>query len=351
MLTEPAAATNVFQFEEVARSKIEPAAFGFLSGGADDMKTLRANCDVFDEWQIRARRLVDVSQVDTSLELLGHRLATPIIIAPVGFQKAFDPAGELAVARAAGSKHTKIVSTLSSFAISEVTAAAEVSPWFQLYPTPDREFTRGLLARAEAANCEVVVLTTDLPAIGNREDHIGYIEGLLEKGEIEAANFAGLTFPGQLNDPSMDWGMIDWLRANTTMKVVLKGIVTHEDAKLSVENGGDAIIVSNHGGRQEESNRSTLECLPEVVEATNDKIPVLIDGGFRRGTDIFKALALGANAVCIGRPYLWGLAAFGQAGVERVLEMLREELLRIMQLAGTASLDSISGAFVARKSS
>ena len=194
----PAAATNVFQFEEVAKSKIEPAAFGFLSGGADDMKTLHANSDVFDEWQIRARRLVDVSQVETSVELLGRRIETPILLAPVGFQKAFDAEGELAVARAAGSKHTMIVSTLSSFAISEVTSAAEVPPWFQLYPTPDREFTRGLLARAEAANCEVVVLTTDLPAIGNRENHVDYLESLFQKGEIEAANFAGLTFPGQL---------------------------------------------------------------------------------------------------------------------------------------------------------
>jgi isopentenyl diphosphate isomerase/L-lactate dehydrogenase-like FMN-dependent dehydrogenase len=349
MLNDPAAATNVLQFEEVAREKLKPEAYGFLSGGADDMKTLHANNQVFEDWQIRARRLVDVSNVNTTIQLLGQELPIPILLAPIGFQRAFDSEGELAVVRAAARRHVLIASTLSSFAIDKITAASGAHVWFQLYPTPDRKFTRGLITRAEDAGCEVVVLTTDLPAIGNRENHVDYIEGLVAAGEVEAANFAGLAFPGQLQDPGLDWRMIDWLRANTRMQIVLKGIVTHEDATLSLENGVDGIIISNHGGRQEESNRSALECLPEVVEAVGGQIPVLIDGGFRRGTDIFKALALGADAVCIGRPYVWGLASFGQAGVERVLEIFRTELVRIMQLAGAPSLRDITSAFVTFK--
>ena len=172
---------------------------------------------------------------------------------------------------------------------------------------------------------------------------------MLQSDQGYVGNFKNTDLRKGLSDPAMTWDVISWMRANTKMKIVIKGIVTKEDAALCMQHGADALIVSNHGGRQEESNRGTLECLPEIVEEVQGKIPVLVDGGFRRGTDIFKALAMGANAICIGRPYVWGLGAFGQAGVEKVLDLLRAELIRIMQLAGTPSIDKITPAFVTKK--
>jgi len=274
-------------------------------------------------------------------------METPIILAPIGFQQLLHREGELAVARAtAAKKHEMIVSTVSSYPVKTINEARGTSVWFQLYPTPDRKITEQLIKRAEEAGCKILVLTVDLPVIGNRENHLGFIRRMIASQKVNLGNFEGLPFPSQVHDPSLDWQMIEWLRANTNMKIVLKGIVTREDAKLSVEHGVDGLIVSNHGGRQEESNRGTIECLPEIVNEIGDRVPVLIDGGFRRGTDIFKALALGANAICIGRPYAWGLAAFGQTGVEKVLDILRAELVRIMQLAGTTSVSRINSDFV-----
>ena len=250
---------------------------------------------------------------------------------------------------AAAKKHVLIASTVSSSPIEEIAAAGEKPLWFQLYPTRDRGVTRALLDRAEAAGCSVVALTVDSPVPGNREKQIGFINKILESGRTRLGNFEGIETPGSISDPAMSWDMIGWLKARTSMKVLLKGIVTGEDARRCVENGADGVIVSNHGGRQEESNRGTMECLSEVMEGVGDNLPVLIDGGFRRGTDVFKALALGARAICIGRPYLWGLAAFGQKGVERVLELLQAELVRIMQLAGTPAIRDITGDSVIRR--
>jgi isopentenyl diphosphate isomerase/L-lactate dehydrogenase-like FMN-dependent dehydrogenase len=222
-----------------------------------------------------------------------------------------------------------------------------VSPlWFQLYPTTNRQITEGLLRRAESAGCEVVALTIDTPVLGNRERHGTKLAAMLESGELPLGNYEGLGEFENEFDPTMTWDMVGWLHDHCDMRVVLKGVVTAEDAELAVAHGADGLIVSNHGGRQEESDRSTIECLPEVAAAVDGACPVLIDGGFRRGTDVFKALALGADAVCIGRPYIWGLSAFGQQGVEHALDLLDAELIRIMQLAGVTTIADIDAGFV-----
>ena len=240
-----------------------------------------------------------------------------------------------------------IASSVSSSSIGEIAAAGGRPVWFQLYPTTERRITKGLLQRAEDAGSPVVVLTVDTPVLGNRERHGDYLAKMLAGG-TRMGNYEGLRTDEPIIDPTMTWDMVDWLRENCSMKIVVKGIVTREDAKRCVERRVDAIIVSNHGGRQEESNRGTIECLPEVVEAATN-VPVLIDGGFRRGTDVFKALAPGARAVCIGRPYIWGLAALGAQGVALAVEILRTELVRTMQLAGTTSLRAIGARYVERK--
>jgi isopentenyl diphosphate isomerase/L-lactate dehydrogenase-like FMN-dependent dehydrogenase len=234
-----------------------------------------------------------------------------------------------------------IASTVSSYSIHEISEAGGRAPWFQLYPGADRTGTERLVRLAESAGCRVLVLTVDTPVVGNREGHRDYLEMILSEGKTVLGNFVELGEEPNLSTESMTWNDLSWLCSMTDMKVVVKGIVTREDAEQVVKNGAAGIIVSNHGGRQEESNRGSLECLPEVVAGTNGRIPVLMDGGIRRGTDVFKALALGAHAVCIGRPYMWGLAAFGQAGVERVLEILDEEFIRIQQLSGVPNIADI----------
>jgi len=350
-LITPDQALDVFQFEETIRKKLPKDVNDFISGGADDEKTIHANRDAFDQVEIRARRLVNVSQINTRTEVLGQQMETPILIAPVGFQKAIHPEGELAVARAAAShKHLMIASTVSSYSIEEISQNHSGKVWFQLYPTSDRNVARDLLQRAESAGCPVAALTVDTPVLGNRENQLSFLNKVLQSDQGYLGNFKNIDLRKGLSDPAMTWDIISWMKANTKMKIVIKGVVTREDTKLCVENGADAIIVSNHGGRQEESNRGTLECLPEVVAGAEGKIPILIDGGFRRGTDIFKALAMGAKAICIGRPYVWGLGAFGQQGVEKVLDILRAELIRIMQLAGATSIDKITPAFITKKS-
>jgi isopentenyl diphosphate isomerase/L-lactate dehydrogenase-like FMN-dependent dehydrogenase len=340
-------AVNVFSFEEVAGQRLSADAWAFLRGGADDEYTLQANREAYRRLQIRVRRLIDVRSVQIQQDLFGEQLACPILVAPVGFQQIFHPEGECDVARAAADRQTPmILSSASSFSVAEVRAAGGHPVWFQLYPTPDRGITAELLRRAEAAGSRILVLTVDTPIIGNREQHGDYLRQMLSRGLVRMGNYEGLAEFESVNDPSMTWQMISWLRQHTAMKIVLKGIVTAEDAELAVQHQADGIIVSNHGGRQEESNRATLDCLEEVVVAAGAHMPILIDGGIRRGTDVFKALALGARAVCVGRPPIWGLASFGAAGVGQILDLLQAELIRIMQLAGTTSLDKITRSHV-----
>jgi isopentenyl diphosphate isomerase/L-lactate dehydrogenase-like FMN-dependent dehydrogenase len=343
-------ALDIAQLKAVAQQRLDLPTWHFIVNGADDGHTLAANREAYQAWQIRARRLVDVSRVDTSLQLLGEQLDNPILLAPVGNQGSIHADAELASARAASKrKHLMISSTVSSASITEIAAATTSPLWFQLYASPDQRLMSHLLDKAAAAGCGTVVLTVDSAARGNREAERWFARGG-GRPQLKLGNFADFDGPPRIGDPSMSWAIVDWLRSHTPMRIVLKGIVTREDAELAAAAGVDGLIVSNHGGRQEESGRGTLESLPEVLAGAGD-LPVLLDGGIRRGTDIFKALALGARAVCIGRPYLWGLGAFGQDGVERSLAILRSELRRIMQLAGTPRLADISRAAIIRPGS
>ncbi len=364
LIASPDLALNVFDFEAVARRRLPPAHFGYIATGVDDDVTLRANRKGFGRYQLRVRRLIDVRAIDMSVALFGTIWDSPIVIAPVGSQKAFHPDGEIATARAARSrKHLQILSTLASTGVEEVIAARGEPVWYQLYPTDQWPVTRALVKRAETAGCAVLVLTVDLQGGSNRETQTrqqrrdsrqcsachptGPLGSSLDNINALVARkpmFTGLEVSEvrSLQPLGMNWDFVKRLRDATTMKIILKGIVARDDAALAVKHGVDGVIVSNHGGRGEESGRGTIESLAEAVEGAAGRIPVLVDGGFRRGTDIFKALALGARAVCIGRPYLWGLAAFGQPGVEAVLAILRRELTTIMRQAGTVKLSEIS---------
>lgn|SRR5574341_155222 len=360
-IRSPDQAFSVMDFEGAARAALPPAHFGYLASGVDDDATLRANHEDFARYQIRARRLIDVQRIDMSVDLLGTRWETPIVICPCGSQKAFHPEGEIATARAARSKGIlQILSGVSTTSVEDVTTARDAPVWYQLYPTNDATVAMAIVRRAAAAGCPVLVITVDLNAGRNLETRLRAAR--LDDRDCSACHQPGMRgilrrkpmFDGldlskvtDLGDASMTWDYIARVRdAAPSMKVVLKGIVTREDALMALRYGADAIIVSNHGGRAEESGRSTITCLPEVVAAVNQRIPVLLDGGIRRGTDIFKAIALGARAVGVGRPYLWGLAAFGQPGVETVLTLLQRELGLIMRQAGTRDLASISSAHV-----
>jgi isopentenyl diphosphate isomerase/L-lactate dehydrogenase-like FMN-dependent dehydrogenase len=362
LVSSPEEAINVFDFESVAREKLPPAHYGYLATGVEDDKTLRANREGFSRIHLRPRRLVDVSEIDMKTDLFGVTWGTPIVLAPAGSQKAFHPDGEIAVARAARTQeHLQILSTVTTSSVENVTDARGEPVWYQLYPTSSWEVAKSMLRRAESVGCPTVVLTVDIPTLTNRETekrfkkrdsrdcsscHAPGLAGFLEgKPMFRGSDTSGLR---GLLAPELTWNFVKRLKDSTDMKVVLKGIVTGEDARLSVEHGVDGIIVSNHGGRAEESGRATIDSLPEVINAVDGGIPVLVDSGFRRGSDIFKALALGATAVCIGRPYLWGLAAFGQAGVEMVLKILRAELKDVMMFAGTRSLQDISRSHVGK---
>jgi isopentenyl diphosphate isomerase/L-lactate dehydrogenase-like FMN-dependent dehydrogenase len=343
-------ALNVFDFERVAQKNLPPAHWGYLATGINDDGTLKANRSGFAKYQIRARRMIDVSKIDMTTQLFGKAWPTPIAIAPIGSQRAFHPEGELATAKAARARDTLLIySMMSTISIEDVIAARGEPVWYQLYPTSSWEIAKPTVKRAEAAGAPVLVLTVDSPVGRNPETQRRFERldkrkcanchepgwGLVDRkpmfDDVDLTG-AGLFFP------QMTWDYLRRLRDLTKTKLVLKGIVTREDAALCLKHGVDGIIVSNHGGRSEDSGRGTIESLPEVVEAVGGRIPVLVDGGFRRGTDVFKALALGASAVCIGRPCIWGLAAYGQPGVVKVLDLLRAELELIMGHAGTPSL-------------
>ncbi|MBI5083903.1 MAG: alpha-hydroxy-acid oxidizing protein [Acidobacteria bacterium] len=348
-------ALNVLEFEDAARKAIPPAHFGYLSTGVDGDATLRANREALARIQLRPRRLIDVSTVDTSVDLLGTKWDTPILLAPVANQGAFHAEGEAGVARAAKQKRTlQILSTFSSYSVEQVNREGGRPVWFQLYPTSSLTVAERVVQRAEAAGCPVLVLTTDIPAGRNPETQKRFER--LDKRRCSSCHgdsmpassfrrpiFKGLDVAGLVPyNATLTWGYVDRLRRMTKMKLVLKGIVTREDARLCREHGVDAIVVSNHGGRAEETGRATIESLSEVLDGAGSTLPVLIDGGFRRGTDIFKALALGARAVAIGRPYVWGLGAFGQAGVEKIIDLLQAEFRLIMQQCGARSLAEIT---------
>ena len=354
LIENPSQALNVFDFQDYVRTNMQPGHYWYMAQAGDDLEMLDVNRSGFKQLKLRPRRLIDVSNIDTSVELFGQHYDVPIFCAPCGAQGAFHPEAEVAVARAAKSKNTlQILSTVTNKSVEDVTAAREAPIWYQLYPTNDWQITRGLIKRAEDAGCTALALTVDLaarnlePIARFHRDTNDVCQACHQPG-FEAAfrtkpMFDGVDLSGMsMGIGGLTWDYVDRLKDATSMKVLVKGIVTAEDANHCLERGADGIIVSNHGGRTEVSGRSSIESLPEVLAAVDGRIPVLVDSGFRRGTDIFKALALGATGVCIGRPYLWGLGAFGQDGVERVLDILTRELNIVMQQMGTVNLASIT---------
>ncbi len=356
LIDDPAHALDIFDLQAAAKAALPPAHYGYLATGVDGDATLRANQEAFAGLQLRPKRLVDVSTIDMSRTLFGERWETPIVVAPAGSQNAFHEDGEIATAKGARSrKHLQILSSVTTRSIEDVTAARDAPVWYQLYPTSNWEITKKLLRRAEAAGSPVVVLTVDLHVGSNRltEQRLRRLDtrDCSQCHGNEATSFfdrkpmydgTGITGFGEFATPGLTWDFVRRVKDFTSMKLVVKGIVTAEDAQRCLEHGADGVIVSNHGGRAEESGRATIESLPEVLAAIGGRVPVLMDSGIRRGTDIYKALALGADAICVGRPYLWGLSAFGQSGVERALDLLRAELTMVMAQMGTPDLGAIS---------
>lgn len=351
---------SVLDFEALARPKLPPAHWGYMASGTDDNLTLQANIAAYKNIQLRPRRLVDVSKVDTGIELFGQRFPSPIFLCPVGGHRMFHTDGEVATARAAKAKNAlQVLSTQTSIAVEEVAAARGGGLWYQLYIPATWEDTEKMVRRVEAAGCPVLVWTIDLLGGRNLETATRAQRADTRKcetchatatgGRRNSVMFSGLSST-RFNPSNATWDWVDRLKKMTSMKIVIKGIETGEDARLAREHGADGILVSNHGGRATETLRPTVETVPEVVDAVSNQIPVLVDGGVRRGSDVFKAIAYGARAVGIGRPYTWGLAAFGQDGVERVLDILNAELNLTMRQCGTPSLAQITKAHIRRMS-
>lgn len=353
-ITTASDALDVFDFEKLAKSKLPTAHYGYLSTGVDGDRTLQANRDAFDHVKLRMRRLIDPTNVDMRVTLFGREYPTPIYLTPLSSQRAFHEDGELASARAAKVKnHLMVLSTVTTTSIEEVTKERDAPVWYQLYPLNDWDATKDMIQRAEASGSEVLVLTVDLAAgsnrltlermsrIDTRDCSKCHSENRFERKPMVSKK------PGIEFESKLTWDYVEKLKESTKLKLVIKGIETAEDAQLALQHGVDGVIISNHGGRASETGRGTLESLPEIAAVINKKIPVLIDGGFRRGTDIFKALALGADGIGIGRPYIWGLASFGQEGVEAVLQILRDELYMVMGQAGTATIKEINRSYIA----
>ncbi|HEY4737206.1 MAG TPA: alpha-hydroxy acid oxidase [Xanthobacteraceae bacterium] len=365
-IKSPKEAINVFDFEPAAFKNVPPAHFGYMASGIDDEVTLRANREGFLKFQLRPRRLNDVSKVDMSVDIFGSKYASPVFISPTGGNQFFNEDGEVAVAKAARSgNHLQVLSTSSNFSVEDVTKARGAPIWFQLYASPSWEVAQALIRKAEAAGCPVLMVTVDRVAGRNQEtlfrlmrtdsrecsschDRSSFAARAARRHNYDGIDLTKITGSGESSN--LTWDTVKRMRDATRMKIVLKGIVTPEDAELSVKNGMDGILLSNHGGRGEDNGRSTIDALPEIIVAANGKMPVFIDGGFRRGTDVVKALALGATAVGVGRPYLWGLGAFGEEGVTRVLEIMRTETQVAMQQCGVRSISELNPNFVRRAS-
>jgi len=344
---------NLFDYEELARKRLPAMAYEYIAGGAGDEITLHDNRTHFDAIRLKPRVLRDVSKIDTSSTLFGQRLEYPILLAPTAYHKITHPEGELATARGAGAAHaTMCVSSFATTSIEDVAKAATGPLWFQLYVQPDRGFTKALVQRAEAAGCRALLVTCDTPVTGirNREARAGFrlppgierenLKGLLG-GASTVAHVDEGTIYSAIQDASLTWDGIDWIRSFAKVPVILKGILSPEDAALAVARGAHGIVVSNHGARNLDTLPATIDALPGVVEAVAGRIPVLMDGGVRRGTDVVKALALGAKAVLVGRPYLWGLSVNGADGVQSVMGILRSEFQASMALCGHTSLATI----------
>ncbi len=344
---------NLDEFESLAQARLSDMAYAYIAGAAADELTRRRNRAAFDEILLKPRVLVDVSHVDTHIELLGHSLGFPILLAPTAYHRLAHPEGECATARGAGAAGAiLVVSTAATTSIEEIAKAATAPLWFQLYVNPDRALTRDLVTRATASGCRALCLTVDSPVFGVRDRetrtrfHLpsGMAAPHLPRGSGThgAPHSPSGGTQNSLADASLTWKDVSWLCSFAKVPVLLKGILTAEDARLAIDHGAAGIIVSNHGGRNLDTLPATIEALPGVVEAVQGRVPLLLDGGIRRGTDVVKALALGAQAVLIGRPYVWGLAAGGAAGVTEVVRLLRYELCAAMALCGLPKIQSIT---------
>jgi len=354
--------TNLLGLEEMARAKVPRAIFDYIAGGAEDEVTLRRNREAFGRWALRPRVLMDVSKRDTKTVLLGERVSMPVCVAPTSFHALVHPEGEVATARGAAAAETILIaSTISTKPLEEVAAAADAPRWFQLYVYRDRAVTEELVARAVKAGYKVLCLTADTPVLGRRERDernaftlppgfgIANLKGAGLDGMPEVEHGSAFAkYVTDLLDSSLTWEDVDWLKSISPLPLVIKGIMTAEDAVLAVEHGAAGIVVSNHGGRQLDSTLGSLDALPDVVAAVRGRIEVYLDGGIRRGTDVLKALALGAKAVLVGRPILWGLALGGADGVRAVLDELHTELDTAMALAGRANVKDIDASLVVR---
>jgi 4-hydroxymandelate oxidase len=333
---------NIADFERLAAEKLEPGTHGYFAGGAGDERTLRRNADAFEGWELWPRVLVDVSEISTRATVLGAQVEMPILVAPVAFQQLAHPDGEAGMARAAAAAGT--VLCLSSLTSTRPAEVAEAAPggrrWMQVYLFRDRGVTRAMVEEAAESGYEALMLTVDAPYAGRRERD--FRSGFQVPAEIRAPAIEGAVGHRSLTtaevfelvDPSITWKDLEQLCGDFDLPILVKGLVTGEDAALAVEHGAAGVVVSNHGGRQLDNTPATIDALPEVVEAIDGRIPVLLDGGVRRGTDVAVAVAIGAEAVLVGRPALWGLAVDGEAGARRALEILAAELRLALALLG-----------------
>jgi 4-hydroxymandelate oxidase len=326
---------SLFDYEAEARKRVPHSAWERISGGAGDELTLRWNHEAYEHIRLKPRALVDVSKLDTRVTLFGQEFPYPILLAPTGGQKFVHPEGELAAARgAAAAGATYVISSSASMRVEDIAKSAKGPVWFQLYVQRDRGFTKDLVQRAEDSGCRALCVTVDSPTFGARNREERAKGGLPER---ELPNLKGKDYL----DPTLTWKDVDWLRSFARRPVLLKGILNADDAAIAAKAGVAGIIVSNHGARNLDTVPPTIEALPGVVEKVAGRCPVLVDGGIRRGTDVVKALALGAAAVQIGRPYLWGLGLAGADGVARVVAILRKEFELAMMLTGRPTLASI----------
>ena len=360
--TEPNTPFNLAEFEPLAQRALPKAVYDHLAGGSDDEWTLRENLMAYQRIQLIPRVLRDVTQCDPSITILGQKLAMPVILAPVACHCLFHPEGEFAVARAAAEAGLVFtVSTGASYSLEEVAQSCEGPRWFQLYAYQDREITRGLVERAEAAGYQAICLTVDSPVSGRRERDLRnrfirpkqfLYKTLVDVGFKNLSPSLNeeqlLAFAGKALSVALTWDYLSWLRSLTRLPFVLKGILSKADALQAVSSGVEGIVVSNHGGRQLDGTPAPIEVLEDIAEAAAGSAEILVDSGIRRGTDILKALALGARAVLVGRPYIWGLAVNGAVGVKQVLDLLREEFMIAMGLAGCVTVNEINRELIFR---
>lgn len=351
---------DVTQFEALARTRLSKMAYDYVRSGGGDEISMRENRAGFERVQLAPNILTDVSQLDTRVNLFGSELESPILLAPVAYHRLYHRDGELATARGASAAGAGfVISTFTTTSIDEIARNTQRPIWFQLYVQRDRAFTKDMVQRAVASGCKAVCLTVDTPVLGCRYGQLSFglpkgmecvhLRGLALKSPITGHKTQRSSIYDMLFDPSFNWSDLEWLRSVAGVPVILKGVLSAEDGKRAVERGADGVIVSNHGGRNLDTVPSTIDALPLVVEAVAGRIPVMLDSGIRRGTDVLAALALGAKAVFIGRPYVYGLAVGGAKGVERVISILRDELERAMALTGRRSIAEIDASVLWRE--